>query len=76
MFAEQKLQSAEWMLPHNSSNTWSIYVQFAADAWGESFAEVWRSWCSSSILNRGGLYKANHPLKLEIHWNVSVCQND
>lgn len=38
MFVEQKLQSGEWMLPHNGSHTWSIYVDFeAADARGESF---------------------------------------
>lgn len=36
------------------------------------FSEVWRSWRSSSILNHGGLYKANHLLMLEIHLNV--CQ--
>lgn len=39
MFVEQKLQSAEWMLPHNAGYTWSIYVRFeAADAGGECFA--------------------------------------
>lgn len=38
MFGEQKLQSAEWMLPHNVGYTWSIYVRFeAADAGGECF---------------------------------------
>lgn len=70
----EKLQSAEWMPPRNSGYTWSIYVHFAADARAESFSEVWRSWSSSSALNYGDLNKANHPLKFETYWNMSVCQ--
>lgn len=62
------------MPPHNSGYTWSIYVHFAADARAESFSEVWRSWSSSSALNYGDLNKANHPLKFETYWNMSVCQ--
>lgn len=40
MLVEQKLQSAEWMLPHNTGYTWSMYVHLVAvDASGESFQQ-------------------------------------